>query len=85
MFPGSRFAHEPTRAECDAADEAYAQEQAAQIGLACFALAEHLTLQLDRRPSEWTADSLGKLRDLQRALMAAATAAGIAITHNEEG
>lgn len=47
---------EPTRAECDAADEAYHQEIAARRGGACFALAEDLGIALDKRASEWSAD-----------------------------
>jgi hypothetical protein len=66
---------EPTRAECDAADEAYAQEQAAQIGGVCYALADRIAMMMDKRPSEWRADSFAQLLELHRALQAAEEAA----------
>ena len=63
---------EPSRAECDAADEAAAQEVAATWGARCFALAEDLGIALDKRAADWNADDAGKLRaiydDLARAL-----------------
>jgi hypothetical protein len=71
MHPGSRFAREETRAECDAADEAYHQQQAALMGDACFDLAETLAMELDRYPSRWKADDLDKLAALHGALAAA--------------
>ena len=49
-------AQNPTRAECDAADEAAAQERAAAAGAACYALAEALTVELDRYHHVWRAD-----------------------------
>ena len=47
---------EPTRAECDAADEAHAQQRAAVRGAACFALTDDLARLLDRYDSAWQAD-----------------------------
>jgi hypothetical protein len=68
MHPGSRLAPEPTRAECDAWDEAYHQQQAAMMGDACFDLAETLAMELDRYPSRWRADDINKITQLHGAL-----------------
>lgn len=47
---------EPTRAECDAANESYAQEVAARRGGACYALADDIAATLDKPASAWRAD-----------------------------
>ena len=71
MHPGSRILAEPTRAECDAADADYHQQQAALMGDACFDLAETLAMELDRYPSRWRADDMDKINQLHGALAAA--------------
>jgi hypothetical protein len=65
----------PTRAECDAADEAHAQEVAATRGATCFALAEALSVTLDKRAAEWSADDK-PLLDQMFNLLAEAQAIG---------
>ncbi len=45
-----------TRAACDAADEQYAQECAAQAGGTCFDVAQAIGDVLDRRIEDWNPD-----------------------------
>lgn len=66
---------EPTRAALAAADEAHAQQTAATWGARCHALADELAGELDRYPEQWSADDIGKLRDLHQALADALTMA----------
>lgn len=58
---------EPTRAECEAADDAFAQELAALRGGACHALTDDLGDLLDKRVCDWRADdkpTLDRIFDL---------------------
>jgi hypothetical protein len=58
---------EPSRAECAAADEAFAQELAALRGGACHALTDDLGDLLDKRVCDWRADdkpTLDRIFDL---------------------
>ncbi len=71
MYPGSRLLPEPTRAACDAADEAHAQQQAATWGARCHALADELAGELDRYPEQWSADDIGKIGIVHDLLAAA--------------
>ena len=61
------WTREPTRTECDAADEAFAQELAALRGGACHALTDDLGELLDKRACDWRADdkpTLDRIFDL---------------------
>ncbi len=75
MYPGSRLLPEPSRAALAADDEAHAQQQAAVQASACCRLADELAGELDRYPERWSADDIGKLRDLHKALADALTMA----------
>lgn len=68
MHPGSRFAREETRAECDAWDAAHANGQAAHLGAACLDLAQGLVEATDRYASQWRADDMDKITQLHGAL-----------------
>jgi hypothetical protein len=68
--PHNRMA-EPTRAECDAADEAYWQEEAGIWGNRCLDVAQELVEQTDRYAAQWGADNVDRIKALHGALMAA--------------
>jgi hypothetical protein len=57
-----------TRAECDAADEAYHQHRAATMGAACLDLAQELVEVTDRYPEQWRSDDMDRITELHGAL-----------------
>lgn len=75
---------EPTRAECAAADEAFAQGMAAQAGRTCYDMADAIASLLDCHDSEWSADAQPALDELHALLVKAAALAGVATAYSPE-